>query len=110
MRYRTLDTVIEDLKGRGFVERFRVTGSKLRAIGSGRTFGSEDLTIREYQRFEGVSDPDDASIVYGIETRDGTKGVLVDAFGLYANPEVGELLEGVRIGKRTSVGQTVAAS
>lgn len=62
MGYRALDTVIEELKGRGFVERFRVTGTKLRAIGSGHTFGSEDLTIREYHRFEG-SDPDDAAIV-----------------------------------------------
>lgn len=76
MRYRTLDTVIEELKGRGFVERFRVTGSKFRAIGSGRRFGSEDLTIREYQRFEGVSDPDDASIVYAIETRGFVGGRL----------------------------------
>jgi hypothetical protein len=44
-----------------------------------------------------MSDPDDASIVYAIEARDGTKGVLVDAFGLYASPEVGEFLEGVEI-------------
>jgi hypothetical protein len=110
MRYRALDTVIDELKGRGFVERFRVTGSKLRAIGRGHTFGSEDLTIREYQRFEGVSDPDNASIIYAVETRDGTEGLLVDAFGLYANPEVGELLEGVRIGKRAPVWRAVAAS
>ena len=58
---------------------------------------AEDLTIREYQRFEGVSDPDDASIVYAIETRNGTKGLLVDAFGPYANPGVGRLLETVEI-------------
>ena len=97
MEYRTLDRVLEELERRGFEEGFRVTGRRLRAIGSGRTFGREDLTIREYQRFEGMSDPDDASIVYAIEARDGTKGLLVDAFGLYASPEVGEFLEGVEI-------------
>lgn len=110
MGYRTLDTVIEELKTRGFVERFRVAGSRLRAIGSGRTFASEDLTIREYQRFEGASDPDDASIVYAIETRDGTKGLLVDAFGLYANPEVGELLERVRIRRGAPAGRELTVS
>jgi len=93
----TLDRVIEDLKERGFVERFDVRDGQLRALGSGRTFDAEDITIREYQRFEGVSDPDDASIVYAIETGSGTKGLLVDAFGPYANPEVGRLLETVEM-------------
>jgi hypothetical protein len=97
MGYRTLDRVIEELKQRGFVERFGVREGRLRALGSGRAFDAGDLTIREYQRFEGVSDPDDASIVYAIETRGGTKGLLVDAFGPYANPEVGRLLETVEI-------------
>ena len=97
MAYRTLDRVIEELKERGFVERFDVRDGQLRALGSGRTFDAEDITIREYHRFEGVSDPDDASIVYAIETGSGTKGLLVDAFGPYANPEVGRLLETVEI-------------
>jgi hypothetical protein len=95
MAYRTLDGVIEELKKRGFVERFDVTAGRLRALGNGRVFDPEDLKIREYHRFEGVSDPDDASIVYAIETRSGTKGLLVDAFGTYANPEVGRFLETV---------------
>ena len=97
MGYRTLDRVIEELKERGFVESFDVRGGQLRALGSGRLFDAGDLTIREYQRVEGVSDPDDASIVYAIETRGGTKGLLVDAFGAYANPDVGRLLETVEI-------------
>jgi hypothetical protein len=75
MGYRTLDRVIEELKERGFVERFDVRGGQLRALGSGRAFDARDLTIREYQRFEGVSDPDDASIVYAIETRNGNEGL-----------------------------------
>ena len=97
MGYRTLDRVVEELKARGYGERFDVRGGRLRALGTGQAFGAEDLTIREYQRFEGVSDPDDASIVYAIETRSGTKGLLVDAFGPYADPEVGRLLERVEI-------------
>ena len=97
MGYRTLDRVVEELRTRGYVERFDVRGGQLRGLESGQAFDPEDLTIREYQRFEGVSDPDDASIVYAIETRSGTKGLLVDAFGPYANPEVGRLLETVEI-------------
>ena len=99
MGYRTLDRALEELMRRGYVERFAVRGGQLRALGSGQAFGADDLTIREYQRFEGVSDPDDASVVYAIETRSGTKGLLVDAFGPYADPEVGRLLETVEIRK-----------
>lgn len=60
MAYRTLEK-------RGFVERFDVRDGQLRALGSGGTFDAEDITIREYRRFEGVSDPGDASVVYAIE-------------------------------------------
>ncbi len=97
MGYRTLDRVIEELTERGFVDRFVVRCDRLQSLGSGRAFAAEDLTIREYQRFEGVSDPDDASIVYAIETRRGTKGLLVDGLGRYASPAVGRLLEAVEI-------------
>ena len=94
---RTLSNAIERLVGRGFTENFGVMGDRLRAFDSGRTFGAQELVIREFQRFEGVSDPDDMAIVYAIETTDGTRGLLVDAFGTYASPIVGALLRDVPI-------------
>ena len=99
--YATLAGAIDDLMRRGFTEHFGVVGDKLRALESGKTFGVEELTIREYRRFEGVSDPDDMSIVYAIESRSGARGILVDAFGVYANPIVSAFLDGVPI--RTSI-------
>jgi len=53
--------------------------------------------IREYHRFEGVSDPDDMSIVYAIESQSGTRGTLVDAFGVYSNPAVSAFLKDVPV-------------
>ena len=55
------------------------------AVNSGRTFRAEDLTIVDRYRFEGVSDPDDSSIVYAIESDDGTRWIIADAFGVNAN-------------------------
>ena len=75
----TLSHAIERLASRGFTAHFGVVGDRLRAFDSGRTFAARDLVIREFQRFEGVSDPDDMAIVYAIETSDGTRGSLVDA-------------------------------
>jgi hypothetical protein len=68
-------------------------------VNSGRTFRAEELTIVEHHRFEGSSDPDDLSVCYALETQDGTRGILVDAYGVYANPEVSEFLTRVRVHK-----------
>ena len=93
----TLTETLADLADRGFAAAFAVAGDGLRATGTVRTFRAEDLTIREFHRFEGISDPDDMSIVYAIESRDGTRGTLVDAFGVYSNPAVTRVLEHVPI-------------
>jgi hypothetical protein len=37
------------------------------------------------------------SVVYAIESYDGLKGILTDAFGLYANPDLGRFLEKLTI-------------
>jgi hypothetical protein len=93
---RTLARVLEDLQARGFAEHFRVLdATRLRAIGAGSTFAPSQVSIPEYHRFEGVSDPDDMSILCAIETRSGVRGTLVDAFGVYSDPAVGAFLHEV---------------
>jgi hypothetical protein len=97
VRDETLAGTLADLAARGFTAAFAVAGDGLRAAGTARTFRPEDLTVREFHRFEGISDPDDMSIVYAIESRDGTRGTLVDAFGVYSNPAVSRVMERVPI-------------
>lgn len=94
---RTLSNAIERLVSRGFTAHFGVVGDRLRAFDSGKAFRADEVMIREFQRFEGVSDPDDMAIVYAIESTDGTRGSLVDAFGTYSNPTVGAFLRDVPI-------------
>jgi hypothetical protein len=95
--YLTVAAAVDDLTHRGFTEDFRVLDGKLRAIGTGETITSEDLVIREYHRFEGISDPDDMAIVYGVEARNGLRGTLVDAFGVYSDPALSAFLEHVPV-------------
>jgi hypothetical protein len=103
MREETLKCVVDVLGRRGYTEHFRAVDGGLVALGSGERFGSKDLTIRGYYRFEGTSDPDDMAITYAIETRSGVRGVLIDAFGVYADPMTGRALENVPIlGKRAA--------
>jgi hypothetical protein len=100
----TLTAVLDTLRRAGFTVDFGVGDRALRIPGSPRLLRPADLAIREYHRFEGVSDPDDMAIVYAIEAGDGTRGTLVDAFGVYANPAVGALLSDVPIRGRPPEG------
>jgi hypothetical protein len=93
----TLAGVMDDLMRRGFAEHFTPANGHLRAASSGRRFAPGQVVIKEYHRFEGVSDPDDMAILYGIETRSGVRGTLVDAFGVYADPRVGDVMEEVAV-------------
>ena len=94
--------VIERLEREGFTEHFVVKDGALRS-GAGASFAPPDVTIRAFGRYEGVSNPSDESVVYAIESRDGVRGTLVDAFGAYADPGVAEFVTAVRTSAATIV-------
>jgi hypothetical protein len=85
-------SVMDDLTRRGFTEQFKLESNGLRGVQSGQTFAPGQIRIVEQYRFEGVSDPDDMSIVFAIETGNGVRGTLTDAFGVYADPRVGAFI------------------
>ncbi len=93
----TLAGAIDDLARRGFTESLAVVGNELCTTKMQKIFRPDEVVIREYRRFEGVSDPDDMSIVYAIETEGGIRGTLVDAYGVYADPAVSAFLSKVPV-------------
>ena len=95
--YTSMAEAIQGLKKRGFTANFEFLDQAFRDVNSGRTFKAEDLTIVEHSRFEGSSDPDDMSVIYAIESDEGSQGIIAHAFGVYANPELGGFLNNVRI-------------
>jgi len=95
----TLAEVMDDLSRRGFTEHFTVVDHRLRVVGKGDTFPPDRVTVVEYHRFEGISDPDDMAILYGIETWSGIRGTLTDAFGFYADPLVGDFMKDVAVSR-----------
>jgi hypothetical protein len=90
-------TAIECLDHEGFTEHFAVNGGALRGFDGGGAFRPDEVVIRQVARFEGVSDPDDMSVVYAIESCDGTRGTLVDAFGVYSDPAVGMFMDAIPV-------------
>jgi hypothetical protein len=94
---RSLVKVEQQLNKEGFTEDFRVTDGRLYTIGNDRSKGyaPNEVTIVDFYRFEGESNPDDMSILYAIETTDGVRGTISTAFGTYADGDVDEFLKTV---------------
>lgn len=58
----------------------------------------DDFEIDKYYRFENDTDPADQSIVYAISSiKHNLKGVLVNAYGIYADPMDNELVKKLHI-------------
>lgn len=87
----------------GYTESFKVTRNGLTPDKEPETsYAPEQVQVVNFYRFEGESDPADNSIMYQIETQDGRKGVLVDAYGTYADEKVNKFMQQVEdIQKKT---------
>lgn len=94
--YDTLSQAMNKLKEQGFNYEFDFKDAHLCCASENRAFGSDDLKIVEVHRFEGITNPDDNSILYAVEATDGLKG-LVDAYGIYADPEKTKFMSSVKI-------------
>jgi hypothetical protein len=82
--YTTLSEALTDLKKRGYKEDFNLQPHCLVCTTRDLQVSPEDFSIDEFYRFEGMSNTDDNSILYAISSKDGLKGVLVDAYGVYS--------------------------
>ena len=79
----------------GYTDDFKIVDSGLKSLKSERVYNPEEVHVKNYFRFEGQSDPNDNTIMYVIETTDGLKGTLVDAYGPYADVKLSEFMQQV---------------
>ena len=86
---------LNKVQERGFTDQYQAKGSYLYNLNNNRIYYPGDVTVSNYYRFEGPSNPDDMAILYAIETSDGRKGTLIDAYGYYACEEVGDFMVAV---------------
>jgi len=89
---KSLSSCTNRMKEEGYKEDFQVNKDGLSTFDSSKNFKPEDVRIVNFYRFEGVSDPGDNTILYVIETNDGTKGTLVDGYGAYADENVSKFI------------------
>ena len=85
--------VMSDLAEQGFTHSFRIEKNRLVSNESKQSFAADEVSLVEHYRFEGESDPGDASILYALKTSTGEKGTVINTYGAGADLETNEFLE-----------------
>jgi hypothetical protein len=84
--YNNLVEATNDLMKRGYTANLSLEGDTIDDKSQNIHMGPEDFVIDEFYRFEGPSNPSDMSIVYAVTSdKYNLKGVLINAYGTYAN-------------------------
>ncbi len=84
--YESLVDALDDLKARGYTNDFNIADNCLECKTLSLVLHPDDFEVVEVHRFEGMTDPDDQSILFAIEAKEGFKGTLVNGYGLYSDP------------------------
>lgn len=92
---------IQDLQKIGYTIDFNLHNDGLESKSHKIIYSAENLKVVKYYRFEGISNPEDSSILYVIETKDGKKGLLVGAYGAQSNNIPSEFLDKLKVNSAT---------
>lgn len=91
----TLSSCVNALTAKGFNTQFAVIEQGLKSLATEVVYKPEEVKIVSFYRFEGDSDPADNSILYAIETNNGEKGTLSDAYGMYNDADISTFIKEV---------------
>jgi hypothetical protein len=99
----TLTERVNKMTQNGYTDNMKVTKEGLYSTEKDKTYQPEEISIIDFFRFEGQSDPADNAILYVIETEDGCKGMLIDSYGAYADEHINKFITEVEnINKKDS--------
>ena len=97
----TLSAVMNQVAKEGYKIEFSVQANGMLWDSENQYYNPDEVTVDNFYRFEGESDPADNSILYLIQTVDGKKGVMVDAYGVYDDGRTSAFIQEVeKIQKR----------
>jgi hypothetical protein len=72
-KMKTLSESVNEAFEKGYIENFQVAEAGLMTADEQVIYAPADISISDFYRFEGYSDPQDNSILYLIKTNDGKK-------------------------------------
>jgi len=94
---KSLATCLNRMITDGYTEDFKVNEIGLESLNNRQSYKPEEIRVVNFFRFEGMSDPDDNAVLYVIETADGTRGTLIDAFGIYNDARISKFMHEVEL-------------
>jgi hypothetical protein len=91
---RTVATVLQRYEDKGYTAQLvPLEGGTLRVADSREEVSAEGLTVDEFERLEGTSDPDDMSLIAAVQLPgNGRKGIVVLGYGPNASPSDADVL------------------
>ena len=98
--YNTLSETMNELRKEGYTEDFNLRQNCLECKNGALMLFADEFKVDQYYRFEGESNPSDASILYAISSDSShLKGLLVNAYGIYSEPLTDVLTERMEMRK-----------
>ncbi|MBT8188568.1 MAG: phosphoribosylpyrophosphate synthetase [Croceitalea sp.] len=95
----TLSQATNALTKKGYEDGFRAENDRIVGSITSKKYLPEELKIVETYRFEGMTNPQDDTIVFAIEANDGNKGTLVMSYSAKHDQNV-ELIKRIPIAKK----------
>ena len=99
--FETLSEAMQDLKTRGYTNDFNLHPEWIECPPMQLKFRVNEFHVDEIYRFEGATNPDDSAVLFAIQSSDGVKGILVDAYGAYTDSLSPEMVRALTIDKNT---------
>lgn len=98
VQYNDMVQALKDLRQRGYSMDFSLLPDCLYCTSRSLKLKPEDFTVTETHRFESLdSSPDNNAVIYAISSNDSkNKGVLVDAYGTYAEEMTHEMAKKIK--------------
>ena len=99
--YESLSVAINALKKEGYINDFNLHPEWIECPPLNVRLSPPDFHVDQVHRFEGMNNPDDSSVLYAISSSAGIKGILLDAYGAYADSVSESMIAKLTIDNKT---------
>ncbi|CAN5335081.1 hypothetical protein BH10BAC4_BH10BAC4_21010 [soil metagenome] len=100
--YSTSSEAMTALQKKGYVHDFNLHPECLVCMPLNIRLKPEEFHVDEVHRFEGMNNPDDSEVLFAITSTSGVKGLLLDAYGAYADSLSAEMIGKLKVDSQTS--------
>src|SRR5262245_3905770 len=96
--YETVTEAIAALRKQGYTEDFNLRENCIECRQGKYKLFHDQFQIDKVYRFEGMTDPDDETVLYAISSPElNLKGTLVNAYGIYSDPVADEMVRKLEV-------------